>query len=196
MESKRIDVLDESLRVLSFERTLNEIPGKELSLILSGNPAIEMPATRKAELLTKLGALMNAPSLGQILQQQLLASEITADQLAANINLPTQVVNDLLDDSIYTNNVPIVLLRNLLYNLGISFSTAEKGIRKTFELLQSKFSSDGSSYSLHPAFRSGMFMSKPDSILPYAKATDGKELYENKEAIEKYLSRLSELLNH
>lgn len=196
MESKRVDVLDESLRILSFERALNEIPGKELSLILSGNPAIEMSATRKAKLLTKLGALVNAPSLGQILQQQLLTSEITADQLAANIKLPTQVVNDLLDDNIYTNNVPIVLFRNLLSYLSISFSTAERGIRKTFELLQSKFSSDSSSYGLHPAFRSGMFMSKPESMLPYAKVTDGKELYENKEAIDKYLSRLSELLNY
>ena len=196
MESKKVDVLDESLRILSFERTLNDIPGSELSLILSGSPATEMPVSRKEELLTKLGVLMNSPSLGQILQQQLLASAVTAEQVADSIKLPTQVVNDLIADNIYTNNVPIVLFKNLLSYLSISFSVAEKGIRKTFELLQNKFASHQSNLGLHPAFRSGMFMSKQDNTLPYAKVTDGKELYENKEAIDKYLNRLSELLNH
>lgn len=196
MESKKVDVLDEGLRILSFERTLNEIPGKELSLILSANPAIEMPDVRKQQLLAKLGSLINSPSLGQILQQQLSASAITTDELASNIKLPIKVVADLLADSIYTNNVPIVLFRNLLSYLNVSFLTAEKGIRKTFEMLQNKLSRDNRGYGLQPAFRSGLFMSKGENALPLLKATDGKELYENKEAIEKYINRLNELLNH
>lgn len=196
MESKKVDVLDEGLRVLSFERTLNEIPGKELSLILSASPAIEMPEARKQQLLTKLGALINTPSLGQVLQQQLSASAVTADELASNVKLPAKVVADLLTDTIYTNNVPIVLFKNLLSYLNVSFLTAEKGIRKTFEMLQSKLSPDNPGYGLQPTFRSGLFMSKAENALPLLKATDGKELYENKEAIEKYINRLSELLNH
>lgn len=196
MESKKNDVLDESLRILSFEKTLNETPVRELSLILSGNPVIEMPAHSKEELMTKLSTVMNALSLGQILKQKILISGITTDELAANIKLPTQVVNELIADRIYTNNVPIVLFKNLLFYLNISFSAAEKGIRKTFELLQNNFSTNNSNYGLHPAFRSGTFMSKSEIILPNSKDMDGKELYENKEAIEKYLKRLNDLLNH
>lgn len=89
-----------------------------------------------------------------------------------------------------------MLFKNLLSYLNISFSSAEKGIRKTFELLQAKLSPTLNSHSVHPAFRAGLFLSKSDYNAHFANLSDGKELYENKEALDKYLNRLNELLNH
>lgn len=195
MAKNNIDILDEALRVMYLQNSTNDGPAqKNLATILSINYSLEMPEEKKAKLLSQLKSLSVAPTLGQVLQEKLKELNIQPDQLASTTSLPVRVMQDLLEDKIYTNNVPIVFFKNLLKKLNVSFAQAEKSIRKTFELLQSHTLAVESS-SFHPAYRKGLFTEREVSLPAISHRSDGKELYENKEALDNYLTRLEELLN-
>jgi len=195
MQRDNIEIIDEALRILSIEMAANDRHAdRELSLILSNDSFVEMPSAHKEKLFTALNTLVNAPSLGQVIQERLLQMNITRAQLSETVKLPAQVIDGLVSDDLYTNNIPIVLFRNLLNYLNIKFTNAEKSIRKTFELLQSKVLNHDPSVALVPSFRTSLYTSKSITF-PSRKTMDGKELFENKEALEKYLNRLNQLLN-
>jgi hypothetical protein len=103
------------------------------------------------------------------------------------------MIKDLQRDSIYPNNVPVVLFRKLLAALKISFQSAERAIRQTFEQLQSQ-SGVVFQAGLSPAFKKGNFASR-ESLYKSAPPSDGKELFQNEEALNRYLNKLSELMN-
>lgn len=188
-------MLDEALRILSLESVENDkYADNEMSLILSNEFLVDVPSAKEEELFVALSGLVTARSLGQVVQEKLQQLEITPVQLSDTVKLPVQVIDKLLVDDLYTNNIPIVLLKNLLNYLNIKFTTAEKSIRKTFELLQGKVFNHDVHAALAPAFRSSLHTSKSITF-PSHKTSDGKELFENSEAMEKYLNRLNELLN-
>ncbi len=195
MERDHIEILDEALRVLNLEMAADDANAdRELSLILSNEASVDMPSNQKEKLFMALSMVVMAPSLGQVVQERIKQMDITTAQLSEGVKLPVQVIDGLISDDLYTNNIPIVLFKNLLNYLNIKFSTAEKSIRKTFELLQSKVFNHDANVALVPSFRSSLYTAKSIAI-PSQRTTDGKELFENKEAMEKYLNRLSELLN-
>ncbi len=193
----KIDTLDEALRVIFLESakeadTIN--PEKEMSRILSSVDVI-MTESNKELLLEKLNAVILSLSFGQLLQQTMNNMGLSEDITAEKSNLPVSIIQGLKDDAIYTNNVPIKLFKNLLSLLNISFKLVEGSVRKTFEILQSQASVKTESFSgFSPAFRKGYYASR-ESLAKNSPSTDGKELFENKEALEKYLVRLNELMN-
>jgi hypothetical protein len=81
---------------------------------------------------------------------------------------PEDVLEQLKADSFWPNSVPIIVFKNMLRHLGIGFAEAEKAIWVTYEILEKK---------------------KPAKRL-YTKS----DLWECKEALAKYLSRLKELM--
>lgn len=195
MERDNIEIMDEALRILVLERASNaEHVDQEMSMILSNDSLLDMPSAKKEMLFAALNDIVTTPSLGQVIQEKLQQMNITSAQLSDTVKLPVQVIDRLTSDDLYTNNVPIVLFKNLLNYLNIKFSAAEKCIRKTFELLQSKVFNHDANIALTPAFRNSLYTSKSITV-PSQRATDGKELFENSEAMEKYLNRLRELLN-
>ena len=116
--------------------------------------------------------------------------------VAHESELPIEVIQDLKGDLVYTNNIPINLFRKLLSILNISFASAESAVRKTFEILQHQVSGRTNSYSgFNPTYRKGHLTSK-EELLKNNSRSDGKELFENKEALDKYLLRLNELMNN
>lgn len=192
MEKNKIDILDEALRILYLEGSADDVKNLSRIQFIKGLP--QMPDARKELLLSKLKSLSAVPTLGQAISEKLQQLNMQPGQLAESSSLPVRVVNDLIEDNIYTNNVPIIFFKNLLKKINISFTQAEKSIRKTFELLQSKSINPQSLQTFQPAFRKGMFGGNEDGPTHFHRS-DGKELYENKEALDNYLNRLSELLN-
>ncbi|PUZ30547.1 hypothetical protein GA0116948_101598 [Chitinophaga costaii] len=195
MERDNIEILDEALRILALERAGNtEHADQEMSLILSNDSLLDMPPAKEEMLFVALNGIVTTPSLGQVIQEKLQQLNMTSAELSDIVKLPVQTVDKLVSDDLYTNNVPIVLFKNLLNYLNIKFAAAEKCIHKTFELLQSKVFNHDVNIALAPAFRSSLYTPKSIAV-PSQRATDGKELFENSEAMEKYLNRLRELLN-
>lgn len=193
----KIDSLDEALRLIYLEaakETDIQVSTKEIKYILSNDTTIQMSENRKKMLLERLKEVGVSLSFGQIVQKAL--DESNEKSVLEKSNLPLEVLNELKRDSIYTNNVPIIFLKNLLSILNIPFSTAEAAIKKTFEMLQRQDSikqNDCSVFSL--AYRKGYYNSR-ESMNRNTSKSDGKELFENKESLEKYLKRLSELMSN
>ncbi len=193
----KIDALDEALRVIFLEsaKDLDSVNAeKEMSQILSSTDVV-MTVEKRTLLLDKLQSIIVSLSFGQLLQQELNNMGINDEVAAEKSSLPISIIKELKDDVIYTNNVPIKLLKNLLSYLNISFKSIEESVRKTFEILHSQSAVKNSSFlGFSPAFRKGHYASR-ETLIRNSQTTDGKELFENKEALEKYLSRLNELMN-
>lgn len=194
----KIDTLDEALRVIFLESAketdaLNS--EQEMNQILSSVDFV-MSDVKKMLMLEKLNAVSTSLSLGQLLQRAIADLSTTDAVIAEKSNLPIEIIENLKNDSIYTNNVPIKLFKNLVSFLNISFKAVEESVRKTFEILQSPAVAKSDSFSgFSPAFRKGYYASR-ESLTKNTSATDGKELFENKESLEKYLSRLNVLMNN
>jgi hypothetical protein len=193
----RIDTLDEALRVIFLEsaKETDAInPEQEMNQILSSVDFV-MSEAKKTLMLEKLNAVCTSLSFGQLLQKAIIDLSTTEALIAEKSNLPVEIIENLKNDNIYTNNVPIKLFKNLVSFLNISFKLVEESVRKTFEILQSPAVAKSDSFSgFSPAFRKGYYASR-ESLTKNTPATDGKELFENKESLEKYLSRLNELMN-
>lgn len=191
-----IDITEEALRIVYLERSATveeEVFNREIEYILSIGTSVEMAEDKKNQLLSRLGEIAFSMSFGQILDKNIRDLEISLEHLAQETKLPLAIINELIGDRIYTNNVPIVMIKNLLTKLRIGFSTAEKGIKKTFELLQNSITEQAGAAHEIPAFRKGIYLPK-DVVSGAQLRNDGRELYENKESLDKYIGRLEQLL--
>jgi len=193
----KIDTLDEALRVIFLEsakegKDINS--EQEMKQILSSANFV-MSDAKKNLLLEKLNAVSTSLSFGQLLQKVIIEMGINVVTVAEKSSLPVDIIESLKSDSLYTNNIPIKLFKNLVSFLNIPFKAVEESVRKTFEILQSPAAAKSDSFSgFSPAFRKGYYASR-ESLTKNTPATDGKELFENKESLEKYLTRLNELMN-
>jgi len=194
---KKIDTLDEALRVIFLESAKDtDAAGVGVQILLSSPVSVNMSDEKKALIIQQLNAVITSLSFGQLLQLAMQNLNTTDEVVAEKSKLPITVIADLKNDSIYTNNVPIVLFKGLLTNLNLSFKPVEEAIRKTFEMLQSQVGIKSNNFSgFSPAFRKGYYTSR-ELLSKNAPNTDGKELFENIEALDKYLARLNELMNN
>jgi hypothetical protein len=124
----KIDTLDEALRVIFLEgaKDAPETADAEMQLILSSPSDIAMSEDKKAMLIQKLNTVIVSFSFGQLLQQAMHNLNVTEEVIAEKSKIPVSVVADLKNDAIYTNNVPIVLFKNLLSALGLSFKPVKQ----------------------------------------------------------------------
>lgn len=198
MNTNPLNKLDEALRLIYLESAKHGDTQQteiEMNRIMSPSVSSQMSIERERALLDGLKALVVNPSFGKVLEQNMKVAGLSYQALAEKTRLPLRVVHQLIRDDIYTNNIPIRILRDILSTLNISFTIAEKGIRNTFTMLQLKLQeSVQNSYSaLNPSFRKGHYISKSAFVNNAAKS-NGKDLYENEQALDKYLKRLEELL--
>jgi hypothetical protein len=193
MKNQPIDKLDEALRLLMLDMEEPEMTGVSgIVAVLQEPLAHLMHEKREADLLSRLEVILEQVSLGVILKEAMSAHKFSKETLSAETSLPVHVLGDLLEDQIYPNNVPIMLFRQLLNQLHITFTAAESAILTTFRKLQDQVREPVYQVS-SPIYRKRHFLTKGAQSGGVAKR-DGKELYENKEALDKYLHRLKELL--
>ena len=197
-EQKNINIINEAFRLLWLEnkaKANNEVSSNELEAIIQGSYKTSMCQEKKALLQEKLFSKISSSSLGQLVSESMQRNSVTDEAIAAQCKLPFNIVEEIKSDSIFPNNVPIMLLKNFLHSLGIQFQTAEKAIWKTFEVIKNRnlFSQQGSIYS-QPAFRHNQNNSQ-NSIMKSVNPSDGRELFENETSLKKYLNKLESLMN-
>jgi len=195
--NNRIDITDEALRIFYLESAKeanDKIAEREISHILQLELSEQPNPVHEKNLMEKLlGVLVNM-SLGQLIQKRMEESAVSEESLAEISHLSVDMIKEIAEDKIYANNIPVVILKDLLKGLKISFEKAERAIHKTFDILQQQNLEKSNFSAFNPSFRKSVYISK-DIISDIAPKTDGKELFENKLAMEKYLNRLSELLS-
>ena len=112
-------------------------------------------------------------TIGKIITEAINLHELNPETVGKTLDFPDGVITKLMSDEFYTNSVPVVLFKNLIMSLHIPFSTIEKAIIPTFNLLKSKETSE-----------------------TIKKKPHGYELWENKESVIKYTNRLKELMQN
>lgn len=193
MKNQPIEKLDEALRLLLLDMEEPEMTGVSgIAAILQGKPVHLMTEERESELFSRLEVVLEQISLGVMLKDAMRTHHVSQEALSAETSLPAHVLGELLEDQIYPNNVPIMLFRELLNQLHITFTAAESAILTTFRKLQDQVREPVYQVS-SPIYRKRHFLTK-GAQAGSAPKRDGKELYENREALDKYLDRLKELL--
>lgn len=192
----KIDPIDELLRILYLENIKTEDSDVYEPLYhLDKLPRhAKMSKYRKQQLFEKLSMQKAAaPTLGQLLNDYIRNQGFTIEKLAGQVKLAPQRLNSLIEDELIPNLVPVVRLKNLLTILQISFEEAKKGIWRTYEYLEEKNIETGSIESMQVSSRISHGKNKTTNITGEG---DLESLYLNREALEKYVNRLEELIEN
>ncbi len=198
--NNQADILDEALKLYFLEsaHTGETALHPELPSILAGEPVVVMSEAMRIKLIDELQDVLQQSSFGQLITHAIDEQKIDKVSLAEETGLPQTLLMELQRDEVFTNNVPIIFFKKLLETLNISFQIADKAIRNTYELLQHRVSSTASYEAVAPAFKKGGSLPSRESFLKNRSktSTGGKELFQNKEALDRYLNRLDELMKN
>jgi hypothetical protein len=196
-KKSNIDPIDESLRFIFLESAKDADKmesAKRLQQILNSEYSVSMSPKLQNSLLEKLNESVSVLSLGELLNDVMLKQNLESKKLAEKVAIPELVVEQLLGDQVFTNNIPVMFLKKIFHALNITFQKAEPAILKTYHILKSQFVVETLALKgMRPAYRKGYYASREAST--WAGSTvAGKDLFENEEALKKYLSRLGELM--
>jgi hypothetical protein len=193
---KQIDIIDESLRLFYLEsakEAASEEGPSPLESVLHANVSTEMTAANRERMFIRLSDALLNPTFGQVISESMTAMKISVEHLSEQSMLTLESIEEITEDKIHANKIPVMILKELLKLLQISFQKAEKSIRKSFEILQSGNLDRGGASAFSLARRKSVFISKSSYSDGNQKA-DAKELYENDEALTNYLKRLEQLM--
>jgi len=193
----KVDAIDEALKFayLSADTEQNNIvnPTQQLNYILNGDYPVQLPDELSSKMIGKLYEKLGVDSLGILLTNALKDNNIKTDDLAVEVSLPTTTIEQLKEDYILANSIPVISFRNLLKKLQIPFDKVEQAINKTFHMLKNEASFSPSmigslqlSYRRRNASTASAFNTK-------ASKSERQYLFQNEEALNKYLKRLGEL---
>lgn len=110
-------------------------------------------------------------TVGEIISEAIRLHELNPVNIEKQLGFPINSITGIMNNECYTNTIPVVLFKNLLISLHISFEKIEPAILRTFELIKSKETSE--SINKNPA---------------------GHLLWENKESLTKYINKLKDLM--
>lgn len=194
----KIDPIDEALRLIYLESSSNADNSSsplQLKNILQAGYSVEINAADKEAILNKLYKYASSESFGDLIVEAMTKKATSAQSLAQELKIPEAVIMDLKEDKVFTNNVPVVFVKKILQSLDITFQKAQAAILKTFELLKSQAVIEEVNFrSMQPAFRKNYYASREVSAWSNNMA-ESRDLFENEEALKKYLIRLDELMN-
>ena len=192
----KVDPFDETLRLLWLKNAGNADPNtsaKELNFILDTNYYTDIDEAKEKLMIDKIFEKINTPSFGQLISETAKTKSISNDTIAEQSKLPVEIIVALQEDTIFPNNIPVRLFKNILNLLDISIDSAKKAIWKTFSIVKNREFTESHSLLLQPSFRHNNFSKQ---LSPKASnGTDGRELFENEDALKKYISKLNELMN-
>jgi hypothetical protein len=168
---------------------------KEAQLVFTKQFETILSKEKVDTLLSSLSQSLSKDTLGSLLRKTLSESNADVAELQNKTGLTTSLLEDIKEDMIFINSVPVKSLVKLLKLLNVSLEKAEAAINTTFE----KLSAESKMFltlpsKAQPAFRKGTLTGNQGFDLIKMKS-DESYLYQNKEALDKYTKRLSELYN-
>jgi hypothetical protein len=167
---------------------------KEAETVFDKQFSAVMSREKASVLLSSLTQSLSKDTLGSLIQKSLSTSPLSISEMLSNTGLTTSLLEDLKADMVFTNSIPVKSLVKLLKLLNVSLDKAQEAINTTFERL----SAESKMFltipvKAQPTFRKGS-SNNADFDLIRLKS-DESYLYQNKEALDKYIKRLGELYN-
>lgn len=166
---------------------------EEASIVFSKQYDFSLPEQKIEAMLSDLSKSLSKDSLGVLVQKGLAATAIPVTDIQSATGLTPSLLEDIKADMVFTNSVPVRSLVKLLKFLNISLDKAQAAIQTTFE----KLSAESKIFlsipaKTQPAFRKGM--THGDASFDFKRLrSDESYLYQNKEALDKYTNRLTEI---
>jgi hypothetical protein len=136
---------------------------------------------------------LSKDTLGAVITTSLSANPLKENELQEKTGLTPSLVEAIKNDLVFTNSIPVKSLVKLLKLLGVAADKALAAIEVTYDKLQTEsrvFMSIPT--NIQPSFRKGMVRGELGKDLSHLRA-DESYLYQNKEALDKYTGRLTEL---
>ena len=193
-KKNKIDKVDEALRILWLDAGTSASESdacNQLAGILQEPVLAAMPAEDQEKLMAELFETMSTISLGELVLEKMKSMDISTKTLVEQVKLSEERIDQIKNDEIYPNSIPVVLLKDFLEKLSIGFHLAEKGILKTFEVVRQRLNVS-TVVACKPVFRRAS--SREDNDMEGALRKTKTDLYENKEALFNYLNKLEELM--
>lgn len=199
MENNKINIdpVDEALRLAYVNSGSSDSELLDASTQLKNITSAEYKSQPSEEaaikMVDKLYEKLAVDSLGTLIANAASKANLKKEELAEKSSLPLSTIEQLQADKVLANSIPVLSLRNLLKSLQIPFEKAEKAINKTFQILKNEFAFSSTalgamqlSYRRRNAGVATSFNSK-------ASKSESQYLFQNREALKKYLKRLNEL---
>jgi hypothetical protein len=145
-----------------------------------------------------LDALKNELSkdtLGTLIAKSIQEKQIKELELLQKTGLTPSLIEAVKTDMIFTNSIPVKSLVKLVKALSLSINSVKEAINTTFDKLSVENKLFLSTpQNVQPSFRRGI--THQDIAFDYKNLkSDESYLYQNKEALDMYTSRLTELYN-
>jgi hypothetical protein len=193
-KNKTIHTLQEALRIFWLENAQSagtKLSERDLELILSADDAtFDMSEAKKKQLINRLYDTVSGPSLGVLVTTELKTKGISNKKFAEQIDIPVAVLDELKQDKLYPNSIPVLAMKDLLNTLGIAFRQAKQAMLKTYELIKMNVNITGKACEGQVSYRKGN--EEEDTGMRVKNRSDGGGLFENRESLEKYLAMLEE----
>jgi len=196
-EKVKIDPIDEALRLSTLPSEKESAPSSEgltLFHVLSSEYSVNLSEEKGKKMIDELYKKLAVDSFGQLITSTLKSSKKDINDLAVEAGIALSTIEQLQNDRVLVNTIPVMQFKNLLKILQIPFAKASESILKTLELLKNE--NRISAYSLGStkfAYRRKS-VPVPSSVNAKNSLTESQILYQNEEALSKYLSRLEQLL--
>lgn len=189
-----IDPIEEALR-LNYLNANSLDASKELNRIMEGKYSVEISSEKAKQMVNSLYEKLAVDSLGIIISKAIETGNIKVEEIATESSLPIMTIEQLQADLILANSIPVISFKNLLKRLQIPFDKAQEAIIKTFHILKNDLAFSPSTVTaMRLAYRRRNTKSSTSFNTKASKA-ENQYLFQNEEALNKYLNRLGELYN-
>lgn len=192
----KIDPIDEALKLVYLntkpeENTINPI--LEFKRITETEYPYDISSEKGETMIKLLYEKLAVDSLGELISKAIEKENISISEISKDSSLPASTIEQLQTDSIFANSIPIILLKNLLKRLQISFNKAQESIIKSFHILKNEAAFSSSSINTVQLSYKKRNAEIVSSFANKTKKSENQNLFQNEEALNKYLNRLSEL---
>lgn len=173
--------------------TVSDRSDNEAEIVFNKEFAAVLPEDKVNKLIGTLSQSLSKQTLGSLIQDAIKTSSVSPEDLLTSSGLTGSTLEDIKADMVFANSIPVKSLIKLLKLLNVSLENAKAAIDVTFERL----SAESKMFltvpvKAQPAFRRGAANTGGGFDIMKLKS-DESYLYQNKEALDKYTKRLSEL---
>lgn len=195
-EKVKIDPIDEALKLMTLDTEVQSDKGSEgltLLNIISAEYKSQPSAEDAERMINKLYERLSVDSLGVLINNALSKTNMGLENLSSESSLPVSTIEQLQTDRILANSIPVIPFRNLLKKLQIPFNMAEQAIYKTFQILKNEMDFSSAALGASKLSYRRRSVSVPASLGTKTSHSENQYLFQNEEALQKYLKRLNEL---
>lgn len=167
---------------------------KEFDQVFSTDYPNQLSDDKASELIDKVSSELAKDTLGMMIINGIKTNNVEEKDLVNEAGLTISLLEDIKDDRIFTNSIPVRSLTRLIKSLGITLSNALDAIDRTFDrLIMENQLQVSLPAKAQPVFRKSSSSRKDYGFDIHRFKSDEGYLFQNREALDKYKKRLEEL---